>query len=213
MKFRNKASIFGIVILTVLTISFIYWFSNSIYFSIFNSWILKNILLYSVILYLVKVLGILWPPFSGGLFTIASIPFLGWKLAFLLDFLGSITGGVIAYSLGRKYGYKFLHKLFGAELVQKIKSIKIKAGKEIEAIFMYKVLFGILIEAVYYGAGVLRVNFIKFTIGSILGHLVVGIPSFYLAGNLFSGKDFMSTIALTILAIIFVTKTKGRYFE
>lgn len=213
MEKNNKANIVGIIIFTILTIVLIYWFSNSVYFETFNSWIVKNILLYSIILYLIKVIGIIWPPLSGGIFTLASIPFLGWQLAFFLDFIGSLTGGSIAYYLGKKYGYVFLNKVFGTDIVEKIKRIKIKKGKEIEAIFMYKALFGIIIEAIYYGAGVLRVNFVKFSIGSILGHLIIGIPSFYLANNLFSGKDIISTVILTILAIIFVTKTKGRYFE
>jgi uncharacterized membrane protein YdjX (TVP38/TMEM64 family) len=166
------------------------------------------------VIFLIKVLGIVWPPVPGGIFTISSIPFLGWQLAFLLDLIGSTTGGVIAYWLGQKYGYKFLNKMFGMNVANKVRLIRIKEGKEIEAIFMYKILFGnVILEIIYYGAGVLKINFPKFLIGSILAHIIVGIPSFYLVDNLFSGKNVTITIIGVLIAIIFVIKTKGRYFE
>lgn len=214
MKNKKYLNIFIFVFITIFTFLSMYLFIKSPYYQTVNYWIQRNLILYVFCIYLIKILGIIWPPISGGIFTVASIPFLGWKLAFLLDFLGSLSGGSIAYWLGKKYGYNFLNKIFGSNISEKIKNIKIKRGKEIEAIFMYKVLFGnLIIEVIYYGAGVLQVNFPRFLIGSILAHLLVGIPSFYLANNIFSGKDIVITITLAVIAIFVVLKTKGRYFE
>lgn len=214
MKDKKYFNTLIFVFITLFTFFGMYLFIRSPYYQTVNIWIQSNLILYSFCIYLVKILGIVWPPISGGIFTVASIPFLGWKLAFLLDFLGSLTGGSIAYWLGKKYGYTFLSKIFGSDISEKIKKIKIKTGKEIEAIFMYKVLFGnLIIEVIYYGAGVLQINFSRFLIGSVLAHLLVGIPSFYLVNNIFSGKDAVITITLTLIAIFVVLKTKGRYFE
>ena len=199
---------------TAITIIFVYLFSKSIYFSLLNSWIQSNVVLYVASLFFIKVIGIVWPPISGGIFTLASIPFLGWKLAFITDLSGSTVGGLIAYFLGKKYGFPFLVKLLGNDIVAKIKKIKIKKGREIEAVFIYRFLFGsVILEAIYYGAGVLNVNFGKFVIGAILSHVVIGIPIFYLASSIFSGPNMVFTISLSIIALVVILKTKGRYFE
>ncbi len=198
------------VITLLLTLQFL----RTPYYSTLNIYVQKNIIFYSVLLYLIKVVGIVWPPIPGGIFTLASIPFLGWKLAFIIDLLGSTTGATIAYYLGYKYGYNFLKKIFGKNIAIKIKTIKIKKGKEIEAIIMYKLLLGgVILEAICYGAGVLKINFKIFLIGSILAHIFIGIPSFYFTHNLLLGKNIISTIAVASLALIVLFKTKGRYFE
>ncbi len=198
----------------LLTLILFNWFSKSPYFLNLDSWIKTNMILYVVSLFVVKVIGILWPPISGGIFTLASIPFLGWELAFIIDMAGSTLGGTIAYHLGKQYGFPFLDKILDTNIVEKIKKIKIKTGKEMEAVFVYRLLFGsVIIEAIYYGAGVLRINFSKFLMGVTLSHLFIGIPIFILASTLFSGANIILTISLAIIALIFILKTKGRYFE
>lgn len=202
------------ILLFLVTLVFVYWFMSTPYFVIADGWVRQNRTLYLVVLYIYKSLGILWPPIPSGLFTMASIPFLGWPLAYLIDLLGSITGGSLAYFLARKYGLSFLKKIFDQKVIDKIKKAKIKKGKEIEAVFMYRLLLGTtILEAVYYGAGLLKVDFPKFLIGAILSHIIVGVPTFILAQNIFSGKNVAITIASVVISIFIVYKTKGRYFE
>jgi len=198
----------------VLTFILFNWFSKSIYFSGFDSWIKTNLILYVICLFLVKITGILWPPISGGIFTLASIPFLGWQLAFMVDMAGSTVGGMIAYWLGKKYGFPFLNKILDTNIVEKIRRIKIKKGREVEAVFIYRLLFGsVIVEAIYYGAGVLNINFYKFILGVTLSHLLIGIPIYFLASSIFSGANIALSILLAIIALVFIIKTKGRYFE
>ena len=191
-----------------------YWFFNSSYFPIVDAWIKTNIVLYVFALFIYKSIGVLFPPIPAGVVTMASIPFLGWFGAYVVDMAGSIFGGMFAYWLGKKYGRKILKKIFNRSIVEKIVKTKIKKGREIEAVFMFRVLLGsTILEAIYYGAGFLKIPFGKFLIGASLSHIVVGVPSFVLANNIFSGKNFVLTGALSVLALVFVLKTKGRYFE
>lgn len=184
------------------------------YFVIADGWVRQNRTLYLVVLFIYKSLGILWPPIPAGLFTMASIPFLGWPLAYLIDLLGSITGGSLAYFLARKYGLSFLKKIFDQKVLDKIENAKIKKGKEIEAVFIYRIILGtVILEAVYYGAGLLKVNFPKFLVGAILSHIVIGVPTFILAQNIFSGKNILITIVFIFASVFIVYKTKSRYFE
>jgi len=198
----------------LVTLVLVYWFMKSPQFVVVDSWVKQNTLLYVVVLFVYKTIGILWPPIPAGLLTLLSIPFLGWFGAYLVDLIGSITGGSIAYFLGQKYGLTLLKKIFDENMIEKIKKAKIKKGKEIEAVFMYRVFLGTtILEAIYYGAGLLKVGFGKFLIGATLSHIAVGVPMFILAQNIFGGKNIVITIALIAVGVIFVYKTKGRYFE
>lgn len=202
------------IIIFILTLVLFYWFFKSPYFLIVDVWVKKNIVLYIVSLFIYKSIGVLFPPIPAGLVTMASIPFLGWFGAYTVDLLGSIAGGMIAYYLGRKYGHPLLLKILGEEITKKIEKVKIKKSREIEGIFVYRVALGsTILEAVYYGAGFLKIGFRNFLIGSILSHIVVGIPSFYLTNNILNGQNIILTAILTMIGIIFIIFTKGRYFE
>jgi len=167
-----------------------------------------------IYLFSYKVISILWPPLTGGLATLAAIPFLGWLGAYLVDFVGSITGGIIAYFLGRKYSYKILRFLFDEGVIEKIKKIKVKKGKEIEAVFVYRLFFGsTILEVIYYGAGLLKIGFKNFLIGAAVSHMVVGIPSYYFAKNIIEGKNIILIIVSLALGIPFFIKFKKRHFE
>jgi uncharacterized membrane protein YdjX (TVP38/TMEM64 family) len=144
----------------------------------------------------------------------ASIPFLGWFNAYLIDLSGSMFGGVIAYILGKKYGHPLLLKILGSDLTNKIEKTKVKKNREIEAVFIYRLALGsTILEAVYYGAGFLKIGFKNFLIGSFLSHILIGVPSFFLANNILNGENIILTIILTVIGIFFVLFTKGRYFE
>jgi len=84
-----------------------------------------NIVLYVFALFIYKSLGVLFPPIPAGTLTLASIPFLGWFGAYLVDMAGSIFGGMFAYWLGRKYGRKMLEKIFNKSIVERVQMKKI----------------------------------------------------------------------------------------
>ncbi len=213
----KKSSYFytGLLVgLFVLTLWFMYWLGHSPYFFQINNWIAGNIILYVFILFVYKALGILWPPIPAGIFTLASIPFLGWVGAYFVDLVGSVVGGSIAYYLGRRYGITLLRKIFDEKILKKIKKVRIKRGREVEAVIIYRILLGTtILEVLYYGAGFLKIDFGKFLIGAILSHIVVGIPVFFFAQSVFSGKNVLISVILSVITLFFVLKTKGRYFE
>src|SRR3990170_6609663 len=169
IKLRNTLIFIFVFLFSVfLYIAFL----KSPYFSFMEGWISKNRLKYIFFLLIFKIISVLWPPLTGGVATLGSIPFLGWKLAYFVDFLGSMIGGVITYHLGKKYGYAILSKFFNEDVIEKIKKIKVKKKREIEAVFVYRILFGTtILEAIYYGAGVLNIRFSNFMLGAAFSHL------------------------------------------
>ena len=214
MKIKSKKYLILAILVTLATILAYYLFSQSIYFEIFTSWSRQNLVLFVIVLFFLKIMGIVWPPLPGGVFPLAAIPFIGWLPAYLVDFAGSLAGSSIAFLIGKKYGYPFLEKLFDKSTIDKIRNLKIKPSREIEAITTLRIFTGSLfLEAICYAAGLLNVKFFSFFIGSIISHIVVGIPSFYLIGGLFNLNNLIFGILGFVIIIPIFIKLKGRYLE
>lgn len=198
----------------VVTIVLYVLFLRSMYFQSFLAWSQQNLVLYCLVLFTLKVSAIVYAPLPGGLLTLGSIPVLGWKLAYIIDFFGSMTGASIAYFLGKKYGLKFMAKIFDQATLDKIQKIKINKKRETEGVFVLRVLTGSsILDALCYAAGLLNIRFRSFLIGSIFSHLVVGLPAFYLSSNLFNVKNLLLNLILISIAVAVLYKIKGRYLE
>ena len=210
---EQKTLILG-SILFAISIALYFWFVNTPAFIAVKDWSGENIVASIIFLIILKIIGIVWPPLPGGLFTLASIPFLGWQLAYLSDFIGSAIGSSIDWYIGRRWGHKIIDKLFDQNTIDKINNIRIKKDKEIEATFALRLVGGNTIaEAVSYAAGLLGIKYKNFLIGTVLGHSILGIPTYYLANNVFNTQNLGLSFAIAIVAIIFLWKSKGRYFE
>lgn len=195
------------------TLIFYLWFIHSPYFAGFVVWAQKNLLIYFSVLLFIKIAGIVWPPIPGGLLTLGSIPVLGWPLAYSADFIGSMIGSSAAYFLARKYGLDFMKKIFDEDTIEKITKVRIKPHREIESIFLFRFFGGTIIEVICYGAGLLRVRYSNYLIATVLSHMALGIPAFYLTRNILVGRGILINLSLAILMVILFFKLKHRYFE
>jgi len=189
------------------------WFTQSAYFPTFLEWSERNIVLYYFILIFSKIIGIIWPPIPGGVFTLGSIPVLGWLGAYIADLAGSMIGSTIAYLLAKKYGLSFMKNIFDDEIIEKIKRLRVNPKHEIESIFVFRIFGGNVMELFCYGAGLLRVNFFKYILASFAAHLTIGIPTFYLIRNILSGKGILISIGFFITLVFLFFTLKHRYFE
>lgn len=210
---REKKHLIIVCVLLVASVLAYGWLIHSPYFAPLVRWSHSNTLLFCALLFLTKTASILYPPIPGGIINLGAIPFIGWELAFVAYFLGSIAGSTIAFFLARAYGYRLLHKLFDEETIKKIRRVKIYPHREIEGIFVLKILLGAtVIEAICYGAGLLDMRFRNFLIGSVLFHLVIGLPLYYLAANFMHAKNVPVSIAIVAAGAIVFWKLKRRYF-
>lgn len=200
------------IFISVLSVVLYLWFIKLPVFKHFEFWVSKNILLYFLFLILVKILAILWPPLPGSLFTLGSIPAIGWELAYLADLVGSIIGSSGAFFIGKKYGFKLLRKFFDASTIEKIKNTKIKKGKELEAVIVLKLLYSSVGEMISYGAGLIGISYSKFMIGSLITYQL-NMPIFFLVSKALEGKLLIINVITILLAILLFYKFKGRYFE
>jgi len=215
---RIKISKEFLIFSSIVTVSILglLFFMKTSYFDSIQIWAQQNLILYLLFITLIKILGIVYPPFSGGILTLGSIPVIGWELAYFTDFVGSTVGGIANYFLAKKYGKNIIKKFLGPEAEKRISSIKIKKGREIESIIVTRIFVGsVVLELIHYVAGILHIKFSQYLIGIIISHVIVGIPSFYLFSNIFENKGSLTIISifLILLAVPILYKLKGRYFE
>lgn len=170
--------------------------------------------LYLFTLIILKVLGIVYPPLPGIVFTLASIPLVGWKVAYLVDLVGSTLGATCAFFLGKKYGYTFLNRMIGKTLADKIMKIKLKKKNQIEAsLFLKFASGGLFSDGLAWGASLIGFRYIPFTIGYAISHVVLTLPVFFFVSASISFNSWVVIATVSALAWLAIYKFKGRYFE
>lgn len=190
------------------------WFITTPQFDTFLQWAQQNRVLFISILLGLKVFGIVFPPLPGGTLTLGAVPVLGWWQAYLIDFAGGLAGAAGAYYLGNKYGYPLLSKLFDEQVITRLQQTKVKPGRELEAMFVFRVIgSGILTEAIYYAAGLLHIRKKYFLLGFVLTHVLLTAPAFYVAEIVLSSRNLILNLVSIVIAVPILLHIKGRYLE
>lgn len=213
MKVKANLHVWTTVFLVAVPLVIFFWIKQSGNLDLFFAWSQRNYLLFIGVLLVLKIAAMVYPPLPGGILTLGAIPVIGWVMAYSVDLLGSLIGSSFAYFIGKKYGYELLRKVFDESTVQRFRSVKIKPGREVESVFVLRILGGMVVEIVAYGSGLLGIHFKSFLIGSLFSHMLIGIPSYYLANNIFSTQNIFFSFGVLVLSILLLWKIKGRYFE
>lgn len=201
------------VLIFVICAGLYLWFLQTSAFQSLLSWSQGNLFLFITILIILKVISIVYAPLSGGLMTLAAIPILGWPLAYVVDYAGSMLGGSAAYLIGNKYGLTLIQKLFGQGTADKISRMKINHAREFEGIFIMRLLGSSLSDFICYGAGLFKVRYRNFLGASLVAHPIIGVPTYYLSGLALSGQNSWIGLILLIISLSILYKVRGRYFE
>ena len=212
---NNKVRIHLIIFSLAAVVSIVAYiiFVRSEYFTVFQVWVSEYKTTYYFILISVKIIGIVWPPIPGGVFTLGSIPVLGWQGAYVSDLIGSMIGSAISYQIAYKWGESALYKIFDDTMVGRLKKIKLIPQHEMKVIFLLRFFGGTVVEIICYGAGLLKVNFKKFMIASVASHVAIGIPTYYLFGGIVSGKSIIINIILIMVFFTMLYFFRHKYFE
>lgn len=213
MELKTHKHLFILAGGIVATIAAYVAFYHSIYFDIFSQWAAGHLLGLFIALVVIKTIGIIWPPIPGGIFTLGAIPILGGPPAYLADFIGSLVGSMIAYGLARRFGIAFLKKIFDEETILRMQKIRVVPKRELEAVFLFRLFGGNVVEIVCYAAGLLRVGIKNYVLGTITSHMAVGIPFYYFSGALFQGKNIVINIVFAAAVAVLFAFFKKRYFE
>jgi uncharacterized membrane protein YdjX (TVP38/TMEM64 family) len=213
MQLKSYKQIIILFSFTVVTLVAYLFFVRSSYFDSFSGWAQHNFILFFIILVVIKIIGIVWPPINGGLLTLGSIPVIGWLPAYLADLIGSTIGSTIAYYIAKRFGLLFMKNIFDEETITQVQKIKVKPIKEFEAIFLSRMFGGSIVEVICYGAGLLNVRFSRYLPASILSHAVVGVPFYFFAGDIIAGRNFIINGTFAVILIVLFMFARHRYID
>src|SRR3989344_1239670 len=158
----------------------------------FIIWAKQNLAVYFIFIVAAKIMGLIFPPIPGGLVTWGSIIVIGWQAAFAADFVGGIFGATANYYMGKKWGMAIVEKIFGERISTKIAKMKIRKGREVESVAIFKIAGGgTIVEAISFFAGIIGLNLKQFLIGSAIASFVIGVPTYVLTDNLLSSRNIL----------------------
>ena len=101
-KLKQTTSRIGWIILLILPAILLQLFAQSPVVVSAATTLQSNLILFVPTIIILKALGIIYPPMPGIAFTLASIPLVGWELAYLMDLVGNLIGVTSAFYLGKK---------------------------------------------------------------------------------------------------------------
>jgi uncharacterized membrane protein YdjX (TVP38/TMEM64 family) len=213
-KIKQTTTKLSWILLLILPAILIQLFAKSAVVANLSTIVQANLLVYLIVILILKSFGIVYPPMPGVALTLASIPLIGWKLAYLLDFTGGMLGATAAYYLGRKYGYSILKRILGEQIVDKIKKTNLKQRNQIEAAIMLRFASGgVLSDGLTWGASLIGFRYVPFAVGYAISHLITTLPIFYFINASITLNSWLLVAVVAILAWLIIYKLKGRYFE
>ena len=180
----------------------------------FKSVVNQNIFLYIVLLLFLKAISITYPPLPGAVFTVGSIPLIGWELSYVIDFLGSVLGASLAFYFGQEYGPAFLRWVLGEKFFAKVSSLSVKQSSQVEAAIVMRIMLGgLLSDGLAWSAPLIGFKFIPFIVGYAISHLITTLPIFYLLSVTTNFESAYLVLPMVILAWVVMYFLKGRFFE
>jgi uncharacterized membrane protein YdjX (TVP38/TMEM64 family) len=187
-------------------------FSRTEHFQTLLYWSGNNFFWLCLILIVIKIIGIIWPPLPGLVFTVGAIPIFGWFPAFMVDMIGAFTGSCLVFWVSRIYGQTVILKVFGKSGLHQVQRLKFNPANELEAIIIMRVFGGPISELVSYGAGLTNISFRHFLMGTMFSYLLIGLPLFYLAGIAFSNGGLLFGLIPLCIGITIMYTLRKRYF-
>jgi len=170
--------------------------------------------LYVISLLIFKAVSIIYPPLPGIAVTLASVPLIGWPLAYVTDIVGGALGASVSFFLGKKYGFTILQKMVGETATKKLKTIKLKQKNQVEASVFFRFSSGgMLSDALSWGASLIGFRYAPFISGYVISHLLTTLPIFYLFGMTISTSLWVLIGLTLIIAWIVIFRLRSRYFE
>ncbi len=204
---------YGLFLLILVSLTITYnLFLNSSNFLQLTEGIKQNLFLAISFLIGLKILGLVWPPFSGGIVAFLLLPIFGVFNTYLIDLAGTIIGITVSYFIAKWLNRKLVTALVGNTFIEKVSRVKIKEERELEAVILASiVLAGPMIEVVSYAAGFLKVKYRNLLVGILIGHSLWTLPAFFVVNSLIFQQNLIISVFVIAVGLLLMLKLRKRY--
>jgi len=155
-----------------------------------------------------KTVGTMYPPLNGQALTIMLIPLIGWFPAYLIDLVGNMLGVVISYLLGKKYGGRLIRTITGEKIFKKITAYQIRSENQTRSVILLRLVSFGLSDLLAWFACMMGIKFKPLVIGSLISHLIVYLPVYFLLGKTVETQAFLVAIPVGLIAFVIIWKLR-----
>lgn len=165
-----------------------------------------------IIVLVLKVIAIAFPPISGGWLSYLSIVYIGWVDAAILDSVGSLLGGIIGFFLARRYRERLVAKVVPLKNLGILEQ-KLNHRQKFWAFLSIRLSTGPIYDYLNYLVALTNLKFTTYLIVSVIA-IIPNFMFFYLASLGFELSPLYFIIFLIPLAVLyFVYKQSWKNFE
>jgi uncharacterized membrane protein YdjX (TVP38/TMEM64 family) len=173
------------------------------------NFISKHLIAGIIFLIFLRTLSNVLPVIPGGMIAFASVPILGWFIAFMCNFIGLFLGKSIAFFLARIYREPLVERFASLNKIHKLEK-QVTGKKQFVALVAFKLFTVPIVDISSYVVGLTKISYAKFAIATFLAALPT-LASFYLGDKIYEvifGKNLLIGVATILIAgsIYFIIK-------
>jgi len=166
----------------------------------------EHLIIGAVFLMLLRTLSNVLPVIPGGMIALATIPILGWPVAFACNMAGIMLGKSIAFFLARIYREPLVKKFASLNKIHQLEK-QLSGKKQFIALVAFKMFTVPVVDVSSYVIGLTKISFLKFTLATFLAALPT-LVTFYLGFEaykiIFGNNLILGFIAILIMGSIYL---------
>jgi len=165
----------------------------------------QHLIIGSLLLVLLRTISNIFPVIPGGMIAFATVPILGWFVAFACNTLGIMLGASIAFFLARIYREPLVQRFATLNKIRELEK-QITGKQEFIALVAFRLFTVPVVDISSYVIGLTEINYVKFLAATFIAALPTAFV-FYFGSEVYRrifGKNlFMGVATILILGSIY----------
>jgi uncharacterized membrane protein YdjX (TVP38/TMEM64 family) len=161
----------------------------------------EHLIIGAIFLIVLRTISNVLPVIPGGMIVFASIPILGWFLAFICNAIGILIGKSMAFFLARIYREPLVERFTSLRNIHKLEK-QLSGKKQFLALVAFKLFTVPVVDISSYVIGLSGISFAKFFLATFLASLPT-ITFYYFGSEVYEkilGKNLSAGIIMVLIS-------------
>jgi len=169
----------------------------------------EHLIIGSIFLILLRTISNVLPVIPGGMIAFATVPILGWFVAFVCNTLGIMLGASVAFFLARIYREPLVERFASLNKINELEK-HVKGKKQFLALLAFRLFTVPVVDISSYVVGLTKISYFKFLLATFIAALPTAFV-FYFGSEVFKrifGKNLFLGVATILIvgSIYFIIK-------
>jgi uncharacterized membrane protein YdjX (TVP38/TMEM64 family) len=206
---KKRLTIGLIGILALIALLLVLVFFNPYKLSSTLEFTSQHLIIGSLLLVLLRTISNIFPVIPGGMIAFATVPILGWFVAFACNTLGIMLGASAAFFLARIYREPLVERFASLNKIHELEK-QISGKKEFLALLAFRLFTVPVVDISSYVIGLTEISYPKFLLATFIAALPTAFV-FYFGSEVYRrifGKNLFLGIATILIlgSIYFIIK-------